>query len=68
MVILRTNRDKLAKISVIGEVVGPTISRSIYRVSADGEPLILPGTGASPTTSVWVTPPAAGRATTWSQG
>lgn len=42
---LRTNREKLVKISVIGEVVSPTISSAIYRVSAEGEPVILPGTG-----------------------
>ncbi len=56
---LRTNRDKLVKISVIGEVVSPTISRSIYRVSADGEPLILPGTGGI-TYNVRVGDPACG--------
>jgi hypothetical protein len=33
------------KISVIGEVVSPTVGASIYRVSANGEPVILPGVG-----------------------
>ena len=42
---LKTNKDKLVKISVIGEVVSPTVGASIYRVSANGEPVILPGVG-----------------------
>lgn len=56
---LRTNRDKLVKISVIGEVVSPTVSSAIYRVSADGEPVILPGTGGI-TYNVRVGDPACG--------
>lgn len=54
-----TNRDKLVKISVIGEVVSPTVSSAIYRVSADGEPVILPGTGGI-TYNVRVGDPACG--------
>jgi len=42
---LRTNRDKLVKVSVIGEVVSPVVGTAIYKVSADGEPVILPGVG-----------------------
>jgi len=42
---LRTNRDKLVKVSVIGEVVSPVVGPAIYRISADGEPIILPGVG-----------------------
>jgi hypothetical protein len=42
---LRTNRDRLVKISVIGEAVSPVFSRSPYRISADGQPLVLPGVG-----------------------
>jgi hypothetical protein len=42
---LRTNRDSLVKISVIGEVVSPIMGDSVYKVSADGEPVILPGVG-----------------------
>jgi hypothetical protein len=43
--LLNTNRDRLVKISTIGEVVSPTVGTSIYRVSANGEPMILPGVG-----------------------
>ncbi len=42
---LNTNRDRLVKISTVGEVVSPTVGTSIYRVSANGEPMILPGVG-----------------------
>jgi hypothetical protein len=42
---LRTNTDKLVKISVVGEVASPFVSRSIYTVSAMGTPSILPGVG-----------------------
>ena len=41
---LRTNAEKLIKISVIGEIASPTI-RSVYNVSATGKPLVLPGVG-----------------------
>jgi len=44
-VTLRTNRDRLVKISVIGEAASPVFSRSPYRISADGQPLVLPGVG-----------------------
>lgn len=40
---IRTNIDKLVKVSVIGEISSPTTSP--YRISADGRPLVLPGTG-----------------------
>jgi hypothetical protein len=40
---IRTNADKLVKISVMGEISSPTTSP--YRISADGRPLVLPGTG-----------------------
>lgn len=39
----RTNMDKLVKVSVMGEISSPTASP--YRISADGRPLVLPGTG-----------------------
>ena len=42
---LRTNADKLVKISVMGEVASPVIGRSVYNISATGTPLVLPGVG-----------------------
>jgi hypothetical protein len=42
---LRTNADKLVKISVMGEVTSPVVSRSIYNISATGTPIVLPGVG-----------------------
>ena len=41
---LKTNSEKLIKISVTGEIASPTI-RSVYNVSATGKPLVLPGVG-----------------------
>jgi len=41
---LKTNAEKLIKISVMGEIVSPTI-RNVYNVSATGKPLVLPGVG-----------------------
>ena len=41
---LRTNVDKLIKMSVMGEIASPTI-RSVYNVSATGKPVVLPGVG-----------------------
>jgi hypothetical protein len=41
---LQTNREKLIKISVMGEIASPTI-RNVYNVSATGKPLVLPGVG-----------------------
>jgi hypothetical protein len=42
---LRTNANKLVKISVVGEVASPVIGKSVYRVSPTGTPTILPGVG-----------------------
>ncbi|MBL7080746.1 DUF4438 domain-containing protein [Candidatus Bathyarchaeota archaeon] len=42
---LKTNKDKLVKMSVIGEVVSPVVGSAVYKVSANGEPMILPGVG-----------------------
>ena len=42
---LKYNKDKLVMISVIGEVSSPRSGTSAYRVSPDGVPRILPGTG-----------------------
>lgn len=41
---LRTNAEKLIKMSVMGEIASPTI-RSVYNVSATGKPVVLPGVG-----------------------
>jgi len=56
---IRTNRDKIVKVSVIGEVVSPVISDAVYKVTADGEPVILPGVGGI-TYNVRVGDPAVG--------
>lgn len=42
---LKTNQDKLVKMSVIGEVVSPVVGSAVYKVSANGDPMILPGVG-----------------------
>jgi hypothetical protein len=42
---LRTNSDKLVKISVMGEVASPVVGRSVYNISATGTPAVLPGVG-----------------------
>jgi hypothetical protein len=42
---LRTNEDKLVKISVVGEVASPVFGKSPYRISADGHPVVLPSVG-----------------------
>jgi len=42
---LRTNADKLVKISVMGEAASPVVGRSVYNISATGTPSILPGVG-----------------------
>jgi len=42
---LRTNADRLVKISVMGEVSSPVFGRSAYRISANGKPTVLPGVG-----------------------
>ena len=42
---LRTNVDKLVKISVVGEVASPVYGRGIYKISAEGNPVVLPGVG-----------------------
>ncbi len=40
---IKTNKDKLVKMSVVGEISAP--SSSGYRISADGQPMVLPGVG-----------------------
>jgi hypothetical protein len=42
---LRTNEDKLVKISVVGEVVSPVFGRDVYKITAQGHPVVLPGVG-----------------------
>jgi hypothetical protein len=41
---VKTNEDKLVKISVMGEVASP-ISKSAYNITHDGRPVTLPGVG-----------------------
>lgn len=56
--LLRTNENKLVKISVVGEVVSPT-SRDVYRITAQGKPVVLPGVGGI-TYNIRVGDPACG--------
>jgi hypothetical protein len=42
---LKTNADKLIRLSVMGEVASPVIGKSVYRVTPTGTPTILPGVG-----------------------
>ncbi|MFW9926234.1 MAG: DUF4438 domain-containing protein [Candidatus Thorarchaeota archaeon] len=41
---VKTNEDKLVKISVMGEIASP-VTRSAYRITHDGRPVTLPGVG-----------------------
>ncbi|MCS7124075.1 MAG: DUF4438 domain-containing protein [Candidatus Bathyarchaeota archaeon] len=56
---LRTNVDKLVKISVFGEVASPVYGRGVYNISAEGVPMVLPGVGGI-TYNVRVGDPACG--------
>ncbi|MEM2987489.1 MAG: DUF4438 domain-containing protein [Candidatus Bathyarchaeia archaeon] len=56
---LRTNVDKLVKISVVGEVASPIYGRGVYNISAEGVPMVLPGVGGI-TYNVRVGDPACG--------
>jgi hypothetical protein len=56
---VRTNEDKLVKISVVGEVVSPTLGRDVYRITAQGKPIVLPGVGGI-TYNIRVGDPASG--------
>lgn len=42
---MKTNRDRLIKLSVVGQVSSPTMTEAGYRIGASGNPVILPGTG-----------------------
>ena len=55
---LKTNENKLVKLSVVGEVVSPVI-KNIYNVTAEGKPMVLPGVGGI-TYNVRVGDPACG--------
>jgi hypothetical protein len=57
--LLKTNIDKLVKISVFGEVASPVFGRSVYDISARGIPMVLPGVGGI-TYNVRVGDPACG--------
>jgi hypothetical protein len=41
---VKTNEDRIVKISVMGEVASP-VARSAYRITHDGHPVTLPGVG-----------------------
>lgn len=56
---LKTNIDKLVKISVVGEVASPVYGRGVYNISAEGVPMVLPGVGGI-TYNVRVGDPACG--------
>ncbi len=42
--VIKTNADKLIKLSVMGEIISPTF-RNLYKISATGTPFVLPGVG-----------------------
>lgn len=42
---LKTNADRLIEMSVMGEISSPKSGRSPYRITHDGKPVALPGTG-----------------------
>lgn len=42
---LRTNFDRLVKISVMGEVSSPIFRRTPYKITSNGRPVVLPGVG-----------------------
>ncbi len=56
---MKTNVGRLVKISVVGEVVSPVVGRSIYTITAEGNPVVLPGVGGI-TYNVRVGDPACG--------
>jgi len=56
--VLKTNAEKLIKISVNGRIASPTI-RPVYNVSATGKPIVLPGVGGI-TYNLRVADPACG--------
>jgi hypothetical protein len=56
---LKTNIERLVRISVVGEIVSPIKGAGIYNISAEGNPLVLPGVGGI-TYNVRVGDPASG--------
>lgn len=42
---IQTNRDRLVMMSVLGEVSSPIFKKTVYNVSPDGQPVVLPGVG-----------------------
>lgn len=56
---LRTNADRLAILSVLGEVTSPAFGPNPYRISGDGEAVVMPGVGGI-TYNVLVGDPACG--------
>ncbi len=44
---LRTNRERLVRQSVTGDAAPPRFGASVYRISVDGEPTSVPGSGGS---------------------
>ncbi len=42
---MRTNKERLVKISVIGEVTSAWKGDTVYTITADGRPVVLPGVG-----------------------
>lgn len=43
---MKTNEDRLVEQAVTGEITHPMKGRSPYKISAEGEPEVLPGTGS----------------------
>jgi hypothetical protein len=56
---LTTNRDRLVRTTVTGEITHPRVGGSVYRISVDGEPICVPGSGGV-TINVRVGDPANG--------
>ncbi len=43
--VIRTNEDRLVEIGVLAEAAPARMAGSLYRISPEGEPIILPGVG-----------------------
>ncbi|MHB8621725.1 MAG: DUF4438 family protein, partial [Chloroflexota bacterium] len=42
---MRTNAERLLRTAVVGEITGPTMPAATYRIGADGQALVLAGSG-----------------------